>query len=145
MRALKKLSPLDFYISKKLKQFRQEIGMSLEELAERSGLSYQQIQKYESAKNKISASKLFEFAQILQKPVNDFYEEFENVEGKYYPYQLVSQKHQRFKKKESKQVILPLIRAFNRIENKQIKKHILNLVKEISGPVYRKRTKHSYN
>lgn len=145
MRALKKLSPVDFHIAKKLKQFRQEIGMSLEELAERSGLSYQQVQKYEAVKNKISASKVFEFAQILEKPVNDFFEDFENKEGRYYPYKITSQKIQRHKKENSQKNLLPLIRAFNRIENKQVQKHILNLIREISGPFYRKRTKHSYN
>jgi transcriptional regulator with XRE-family HTH domain len=38
------------------------------------GLSYQQIQKYESGKNRISASMLYEFAGRLNVPVSRFFE-----------------------------------------------------------------------
>jgi len=41
--------------------------------------------------------------------------------------------------------LLPLIRSFNLIENVQLKRQIVSLVREISGPHYRKKSKHIYS
>ena len=57
-----------------MKQRRQLIGMTQEHLAERLGLTFQQVQKYEAGSNKIGAGRLFEIAQILKVPVQYFYE-----------------------------------------------------------------------
>lgn len=48
--------------------------MSQEKLGQRVGLTFQQIQKYERGTNRISASRLYEFADILKISVLDFYE-----------------------------------------------------------------------
>lgn len=48
--------------------------MTQQILAKRVGVSYQQLQKYESAANRVSASKLFKFAGILGVPPAWFFE-----------------------------------------------------------------------
>lgn len=44
-------------------------------LADQVGLSFQQFQKYEKGTNRISASKLHEFAKLLDVPVSFFFDD----------------------------------------------------------------------
>jgi transcriptional regulator with XRE-family HTH domain len=53
---------------------RKELGVSQERLAESIGLTFQQVQKYERAANRVSASKLWEMARALNTSVAYFYE-----------------------------------------------------------------------
>ncbi len=144
MRSFRKFSPADEHIAKKLKEFRVSLGMSQDQLGQLCGVSFQQIQKYESLQNKISASKLFEFSQILNKPVNSFFEGLKS-EGRHYNYKIVGEKKLKKDEIEMNKEILPLIRAFNMIENRQMKKKLVSLAQEIAGPFYRKKSKHQYN
>jgi transcriptional regulator with XRE-family HTH domain len=48
--------------------------MSQSALAEAVGLTFQQIQKYEKGTNRISASRLFQFAQILGVDIPYFFQ-----------------------------------------------------------------------
>jgi transcriptional regulator with XRE-family HTH domain len=53
---------------------RKELGMSQERLAESIGLTFQQVQKYERAANRVSASKLWEVARALSIHIGYFYD-----------------------------------------------------------------------
>jgi len=53
---------------------RKELGISQERLAEAIGLTFQQVQKYERAANRVSASKLWEMARALNASIAYFYE-----------------------------------------------------------------------
>ncbi|MCB9988283.1 MAG: helix-turn-helix transcriptional regulator [Rhodospirillales bacterium] len=66
---------LDRYMGQKLKTLRSFKGISQSDLAEYMGLSFQQIQKYENGKNRISAASLFHIAKILDANVTDFFPE----------------------------------------------------------------------
>jgi transcriptional regulator with XRE-family HTH domain len=50
------------------------LGFSQATLGEALGLTFQQVQKYESGKNRISASKLWNLTQILDVPVSFFFD-----------------------------------------------------------------------
>ncbi len=52
------------------------LGMSQGKLGEGLGLTFQQIQKYESGANRVSASRLFQLSKILNVPASYF---FDNV------------------------------------------------------------------
>lgn len=52
--------------------------MTQTQLAEKLGVRFQQIQKYENGKNRISASRLFLCAQALDVPVESFFEGIDN-------------------------------------------------------------------
>lgn len=47
--------------------------MTQEELAERLGLTFQQVQKYETGANRVSASRLAAIAHILELPIGFFF------------------------------------------------------------------------
>lgn len=66
--------PVDVHVGKKLKQARTLRRYSQTDVAQRLGLSFQQIQKYEIGSNRIAASRLFELAQILDVPTAYFFE-----------------------------------------------------------------------
>ncbi len=144
MRTFKKFTEADYFIAKRLREFRLSIGMSQKELGELTGLSFQQIQKYEKVENRITAAKLYEFAQILQRPIASFYEGLE-CEAEGYNYVPSAELTRKKVEDEMNKDLLPLIRSFNRIENKQIKKRIVELVQDISGPFYKKIKKHEYS
>lgn len=140
---LDKITPVDDHIAKKLRQFRLIAGISQDKLGELTGVTFQQIQKYEKAQNRISASRLFEFAQLLEQPISAFFEGIK-ADRTYYNYDFESEEKQAKKATELDKEILPLIRAFNRIENEQAKKHLVGLAVAISRP-NPKKIKHAYS
>jgi transcriptional regulator with XRE-family HTH domain len=68
------IHPVDRHVGQQLRIRRIHSNLSQTELGTKIGLSYQQIQKYESGKNRISASMLYEFAGRLNVPVAQFFE-----------------------------------------------------------------------
>ena len=66
-------STVDQHIGKRMQLRRTMMGMSLKDLAHVCGVTFQQIQKYESADNRISASRLFEIGRAMQTPVSFFF------------------------------------------------------------------------
>jgi transcriptional regulator with XRE-family HTH domain len=50
------------------------VGMTQQQLAEKVGIKFQQIQKYETGMNRISASRLWDIARALNVPVAFFFE-----------------------------------------------------------------------
>lgn len=57
--------PVDAHVGRKLKELRLLRGKTQTEVAEGLGISFQQVQKYELGRNRVSASKLFEMSRIL--------------------------------------------------------------------------------
>src|ERR671924_1475652 len=71
----RRANPIDLHVGSRGRLRRMLLGMSQEKLAERLGLTFQQIQKYEKGINRIGASRLFDLAQVLGVSVQFFYEE----------------------------------------------------------------------
>ena len=63
--------PVDVHIGKMLRELRGDMPMQI--LAYKVGVSYQQIQKYETAVDRISASRLFHISVVLDVEVSDFF------------------------------------------------------------------------
>ncbi|MBB3917193.1 helix-turn-helix domain-containing protein [Rhizobium fabae] len=66
--------PVDIHVGQQLRIRRVHSNLSQTELGQKVGLSYQQVQKYESGKNRISASMLYEIASGLNVPVGCFFD-----------------------------------------------------------------------
>jgi transcriptional regulator with XRE-family HTH domain len=67
-------NPVDRHVGLRIRMRRKELGISQERLAESIGLTFQQVQKYERAANRVSASKLWEMARALKTTIAYFYE-----------------------------------------------------------------------
>ena len=68
--------PMDVALGAAVRIRRRTIGMSQEALAEQCGVSFQQIQKYETGMNRVSASRLWDIADALGVAVAFFFEGF---------------------------------------------------------------------
>lgn len=79
----RKTDDLDRHIGLRLKMRRILRNFSQDELAQNLGITFQQIQKYERAMNRISAARLYEIAKILSVPLTYFYEGYEEENEKY--------------------------------------------------------------
>ena len=67
-------NPVDVHVGLRIRLRRKELGVSQEKLAEAIGLTFQQVQKYERAANRVSASKLYEVARALDTSTAYFFE-----------------------------------------------------------------------
>jgi transcriptional regulator with XRE-family HTH domain len=66
--------PVDIHVGQKLKQIRTLRRLSQTDVSRKLDISFQQIQKYETGSNRISASRLFELSQILDVSPSYFFE-----------------------------------------------------------------------
>ncbi|QPM90980.1 helix-turn-helix domain-containing protein [Pseudooceanicola algae] len=69
--------PVDVHVGKRVRHRRWLVGMTQQQLAERVGIKFQQIQKYETGANRVSASRLWDIADALDVPVSFFFEGIE--------------------------------------------------------------------
>ena len=67
--------PVDVHVGMRLWQSRRLRGMTQGDLAERLGLTFQQVQKYETGANRVSASRLAAIAGLLEVPIASFFPE----------------------------------------------------------------------
>jgi transcriptional regulator with XRE-family HTH domain len=70
--------PVDVHVGQRVRQRRWMVGMTQQQLGNKVGIKFQQIQKYETGTNRISASRLWDIAAALDVPVSFF---FEGLEG----------------------------------------------------------------
>lgn len=72
--AKKQPHPVDVYVGQRIIQARRVKGISQEALSEAIDLTFQQIQKYEKAQNRVSASRLVQIANALDVDVGFFFD-----------------------------------------------------------------------
>jgi len=73
--------PVDVHVGKRIRQRRWLIGMTQQQLAEQVGIKFQQIQKYETGANRVSASRLWDIARTLDVQVAFFFEGLDGTEA----------------------------------------------------------------
>ncbi len=65
---------IDLHLGRRLRRRRRLLGLTQQQLGDRIGIRFQQIQKYECGANRISAARLWELAEALETPVSYFYD-----------------------------------------------------------------------
>ena len=73
--------PVDIYVGKRVRHRRWMVAMSQQQLAEKVGIKFQQIQKYEKGTNRIGASRLQHISTVLKAPVSFFFEDLPEGEN----------------------------------------------------------------
>lgn len=71
---------VDVHVGKRVRHRRWLIGMTQQQLAQQVGIKFQQIQKYETGANRISASRLWDIAEALDVPVSFFFDGLEETQ-----------------------------------------------------------------
>ena len=72
--------PIDIHVGRRLRQRRRLLGLTQEKLAQAVSIRFQQIQKYESGANRISASRLWSLAKALDVSISYFFEGLNGAE-----------------------------------------------------------------
>jgi transcriptional regulator with XRE-family HTH domain len=112
--------PVDVHVGRRLRQARFLAGMSQEELGEGIGVSFQAVQKYEHGENRLSASRLFKAARLLDRPVSFFFEELGG--------EAASKESNGFSREE-----IELVRHFRQIPSDEVREHLLQMTKRIGN------------
>jgi transcriptional regulator with XRE-family HTH domain len=114
--------PTDIHIGQRVREKRMALGLSQTALAEKLGISFQQVQKYESGANRISGSRLWEMSQVLSEPVSFFFDGLGDGA-------VIKEPQDGRSASELGRSTLELARAINAIENDEVKTHFARLVK----------------
>lgn len=69
---------VDAFVGSQLKSLRKSAGYSQTELANKVGVTFQQIQKYERGTNRIGASRLWGFCKVFEVSPDKFFEGVED-------------------------------------------------------------------
>jgi transcriptional regulator with XRE-family HTH domain len=113
---------IDQHVGERIRLRRAELGLTQEQLAEALEVSYQQIQKYETGANRISASRIFQMARRLDVELGYFFDGLP-VEDRTEQPPLEHGGRQRS--------AIELVRKFAQIEDPQVRAAIAGLVKAI--------------
>lgn len=73
--------PVDVHVGKRIRHRRWMNGTTQQQLAEAVGIKFQQIQKYETGMNRVSASRLWDIANVLGVDVSFFFEGLETEQA----------------------------------------------------------------
>ncbi len=132
---------IDGYVGQQLRKQRTLLGLSQQALGDKVALTFQQIQKYERGSNRIGASRLYQFSQVLNIPVSYFFEEVpedagkkvttRNSEGNF----IISEESQATYQAEpqiTKRETLELVRAYYHIPNVNLRKKVFELCKMLA-------------
>ncbi|MEM9966988.1 MAG: helix-turn-helix transcriptional regulator [Pseudomonadota bacterium] len=115
--------PVDIHVGQKIKQLRTLRRMSQTDVARKLNLSFQQVQKYEIGSNRVSASRLFELAQILDVAPSYFFEGLHDNENA----------------APKKDTGLEIVSALASIHDEAIKSRIVTFIEDVSGKTVAKR------
>ena len=74
--------PIDIHVGRRLRQRRRLLGLTQEKLAQAVDIRFQQIQKYESGSNRVSASRLWSLSKALDVSISYFFEGMNGAEPK---------------------------------------------------------------
>jgi transcriptional regulator with XRE-family HTH domain len=81
IRAIDGPDPIDLSVGEAVRTRRITLGMSQTALAESIGVTFQQLQKYETGANRISASVLYRLSKVLGTPVMGFFAAVSGADG----------------------------------------------------------------
>lgn len=68
---------VDYHVGERIRERRAELGLTQEDLGAALQISYQQIQKYETGANRVSAGRLYEIAVALGVDVAYFFDGYD--------------------------------------------------------------------
>lgn len=69
----KDAGPIDLYIAERIHEARLAAGMSQPDLGMAVGITFQQIQKYEKGRNRITAARLYEICKVLKIDIGELF------------------------------------------------------------------------
>ena len=111
----------DIELGRRIRLRRVELEISQSELADKLGVSFQQVQKYEKGLNRVGAHRLQQTATALDVPITFFYD----GDGKSREVESLLFLDSSFS--------LRLLRAYTKIKDQTVQRHLVSLVESIAG------------
>jgi transcriptional regulator with XRE-family HTH domain len=116
-RKLSDANTVDRQVGERMRRRRILLGLTQDQLADALGISYQQIQKYETGANRVSAGRLAQIAEVLEVQPGWFFGSAEKTEAA----------------GGSSRAVIDLVRNFSRIEDERVRTHLMALVRSLAG------------
>jgi transcriptional regulator with XRE-family HTH domain len=113
--------PIDQHVGERIRLLRTERGLTQEQLAAALEVSYQQVQKYETGANRISAGRIYEIARKLGVEVGWFFAGLADGESATPPLEHGGRQR----------TAIELVRKFAQIEDPEVRAAIAGLVKTL--------------
>ena len=120
----KRPTSIDIAVGRNVRIWRMARGLSQAHLAQRLGITFQQVQKYEVGANRIGTGRLVKAAAILRVPVAALLEGADGADPARSPLSLVADRRS-----------FRLAHAFAAIEDRTARLSIVNLVEKIAAAV----------
>ena len=115
-----RIHPVDKSVGLRIRLLRTQKGVAQTKLAEALGLTFQQIQKYEQGVNRVSASKLYQIANVLDVDVAYFFSDLARMS--------TGETEDGLDLSALTQLDLSILRRLLAMKNTRIKRHLLNLL-----------------
>jgi transcriptional regulator with XRE-family HTH domain len=124
--------PSDKHVGSRVRMRRRMLDMNQSDLADALGMSFQQVQKYENGTNRIGASRLQQIANLLQVPVDFFFE------GLSTPSNTEKRTAEAFSYTDLTEFAASsegqsLIKAYTKINSRPLKLAIVHIVEDLAG------------
>ena len=124
-RSLAQANTVDTYVGQRIRDKRNERGMSQTEVANAIGVTFQQVQKYERGTNRVGASRLFDLSRILSVPIQYF---FAGLNNQSTPIEKEDDNVIHLMKPDT----VELVEAYYKVKNLQVRRQILSTIRSIS-------------
>ena len=129
-------TPIDIHVGQRVRMRRTILGITQEKLAHVIGVSFQQVQKYERGVNRMGSSRLYDMANVLNVPVQYFFDEMDKKVADQAPRLRaglsevpdVEQPNDPMAKRET----LELVRAYYKVTDYKMRKGVLDLLRTMS-------------
>jgi transcriptional regulator with XRE-family HTH domain len=118
--------PVDVHVGKRIRTRRLLLGMNQETLANALGLTFQQVQKYEFGRNRVSASRLSEIAKVLRVPIAYLFDDMQSGDAP----QSTEDRRRREHMEETETI--ELVRLYYAIPDTKVREQFLEMVKAVA-------------
>jgi transcriptional regulator with XRE-family HTH domain len=119
------IHPIDRHVGFRLRLARASRKLSQTDLAKASGITFQQVQKYEKGTNRVSASRLFEFATLLGVEISYF---FDGVDESGQERVHLAEEGPAF---QVSPVDVEILRALWKVKDSKVKRRLLDIISSL--------------
>jgi transcriptional regulator with XRE-family HTH domain len=123
---------VDVHVGQRVRLRRVELGMSQQELARLIGITFQQLQKNERGVNRLSASRLYETARVLDVPTTYFFEGIQGAKTLAIPAKNAEPNFMSIADETTKRETLELVRAYYDITDRKLRQQMVNTMRALA-------------
>jgi transcriptional regulator with XRE-family HTH domain len=130
-----KPNPVDVHVGYRIRLRRTLLGLSQQNLGQELGITFQQVQKYESGANRISASRLWDLSRVLNCSMTFFFEDMDDATALASPRNLNGENIDvtpREKDSIMKRETVELVGVYYRITDRAIRRRVFDLTRSLT-------------